>query len=100
MNQGVTGRQLVLLIILLSVTGTLMQPHAQAIYYAEQHAYLSYIPVFLFMVASLWMLSRVQRRFPDQDLFESLVERFPFLGRVTGLMYILFFSLYLPVISG
>ncbi|MHA7579236.1 GerAB/ArcD/ProY family transporter [Paenibacillus vandeheii] len=91
MNQGVTGRQLVLLIMLLSITGTLMQPHAQAIYYAEQHAYLSYIPVFFVMVASLWMLSRVQRRFPNQDLFESLVGRFPFLGRVTGLLYILFF---------
>lgn len=91
MNQGVTGRQLVLLIMLLSITGTLIQPHAQAIYYAEQHAYLSYIPVFFVMVASLWMLSRVQRRFPNQDLFESLVGRFPFLGRVTGLLYILFF---------
>ncbi|MDN8591043.1 endospore germination permease [Paenibacillus sp. 11B] len=91
MNQGVTGRQLVLLIMLLSITGTLMQPHAQAIYYAEQHAYLSYIPVFFVTVASLWMLSRVQRRFPNQDLFESLVGRFPFLGRVTGLLYILFF---------
>ncbi|RAI99039.1 spore germination protein [Paenibacillus pabuli] len=91
MNQNVTNRQLVLLIMLLSITGTLMQPHAQAIFYAEQHAYLSYIPVFLVMVASLWMLSRVQRRFPDQDLFESLVERFPFFGRMTGILYILFF---------
>lgn len=91
MNQKVTSRQLVLLIMLLGSTGTLLQPHAQAIFYAEQHAYLSYIPVFLVMVASLWMLSRVQRRFPDRDLFESLVERSPFLGRVTGLLYILFF---------
>jgi spore germination protein len=91
MNQKVTSRQLVLLIMLLGSTGTMMQPHAQAIFYAEQHAYLSYIPVFLVMVAALWMLSRVQRRFPDRDLFESLVERFPFLGRVTGLLYILFF---------
>ncbi|UPK43606.1 GerAB/ArcD/ProY family transporter [Paenibacillus pabuli] len=91
MNQGVTGRQLVLLIMLLSVTGTLIQPHAQAIFYAKQHAYLSYIPVFIVMVASLWMLNRVQRRFPNQDLFESLVERFPFLGRVTSLLYIMFF---------
>jgi len=91
MNQRVTNRQLTLLVLLLSITGTLIQPHAQAIFYAEQHAYLSYIPVFLVMLASMWMLNRVQGRFPDQDLFESLVERFPFLGRVTGLMYILFF---------
>lgn len=91
MNQNVTSRQLVLLIMLLSITGTLMQPHAQAIFYAKQHAYLSYIPVFLVMVASQWMLSRVQRRFPDQDLFESLVERYPFFGRITSLLYILFF---------
>lgn len=93
MNQGVTGRQLTLLILLLSVTGTLIQPHAQAIFYAEQHAYLSYIPVFLVMLASMWMLNRVQSRFPDLDLFESLVERFPFLGRMAGLMYIMFFLL-------
>ncbi|WP_127537325.1 endospore germination permease [Paenibacillus illinoisensis] len=93
MNQAVTSRQLTLLILLLSVTGTLIQPHAQAIFYAEQHAYLSYIPVFLVTFASMWMLNRVQSRFPDQDLFESLVKRFPFLGRVTGLMYIMFFLL-------
>ena len=93
MNQGVTSRQLTLLILLMSVTGTLIQPHAQAIFYAEQHAYLSYIPVFLVIFASMWMLNRVQSRFPDQDLFESLVERFPFLGRVAGLMYIMFFLL-------
>lgn len=93
MNQGVTSRQLTLLILLLSVTGTLIQPHAQAIFYAEQHAYLSYIPVFLVIFASMWMLNRVQSRFPDQDLFESLVERFPFLGRMASLMYIMFFLL-------
>ncbi|SEK50550.1 endospore germination permease [Paenibacillus sp. OK003] len=91
MIQGVTGRQLVLLVMLLSITGTLIQPHAQAIDHARQHAYLSYIPVFLVMVCSMWMLTRVQRRFPNQDLFESMVERHPVMGRLTGIMYILFF---------
>ncbi|WP_458461410.1 GerAB/ArcD/ProY family transporter [Paenibacillus sp.] len=91
MNQRVTHRQIVLLVLLLSISGTLIQPHAQTIYHAKQHAYLSYVPVVLVMTASLWMLSRVQRRFPDKDLFQSLFERFPFLGRVTGLLYILFF---------
>ncbi|MFS0872338.1 GerAB/ArcD/ProY family transporter [Paenibacillus xylanilyticus] len=91
MNQGVTNRQLVLLVMLLSITGTLIQPHAQAIYHAEQHAYLSYIPLFLVMTCSMWMLNRVQQRFSNQDLFESLVERHPFMGRVIGLLYILFF---------
>lgn len=91
MNQSVTHRQIVLLVLLLSITGTLIQPHAQAIFYAEQHAYLSYVPVVLVMMASLWLISRVQRRFPNQDLFESLIQRFPFLGRVMGFLYILFF---------
>ncbi|WP_181150897.1 endospore germination permease [Paenibacillus sp. PCH8] len=91
MNQRVTHRQMVLLVLLLSISGTLLQPHAQAILYAEQHAYLSYVPVFLVMTASMWMLCRVQRRFPEKDLFQSMVERFPFLGRVTGVLYIMFF---------
>ncbi|WP_339167544.1 endospore germination permease [Paenibacillus sp. FSL R5-0341] len=91
MNQSVTHRQIVLLVLLLSITGTLIQPHAQAIFYAEQHAYLSYVPVVLVMLVSMWMISRVQRRFPNQDLFEALVERFPLLGRLAGVMYILFF---------
>ena len=91
MSQKVTHRQMVLIIMLLSITGTLLQPHAQAIFYAEQHAYLCYVPVVLIMFTSMWMLSRVQRRFPDKDLFESLAERFPFLGRVTGFLYITFF---------
>lgn len=99
MNQSVTHRQIVLLVLLLSITGTLIQPHAQAIFYAEQHAYLSYVPVVLVMMASLWLISRVQQRFPNQDLFESLVQRFPFLGRVMGFLYILFFSLCLQEIS-
>ncbi|MDQ0659828.1 endospore germination permease [Paenibacillus sp. W2I17] len=91
MNQSVTHRQVVLLVLILSITGTLIQPHAQAIFYAEQHAYLSYLPVVFMMIVSLWLISRVQRRFPNQDLFESLVQRFPFLGRVMGFLYILFF---------
>ncbi|WP_339305171.1 endospore germination permease [Paenibacillus sp. FSL R5-0519] len=91
MNQSVTYRQIVLLILLLSISGTLIQPHAQAIYYAEQHAYLSYLPVAVVMIASMWMISRVQRRFPNQDLFEALTDRFPFMGRLAGVMYILFF---------
>lgn len=92
MNQSVTHRQVVLLVLILSITGTLIQPHAQAIFYAEQHAYLSYVPVVFVMIISLWLISRVQRRFPNQDLFESIVQRFPFLGRVMGFLYILFFS--------
>ncbi|WP_336762662.1 GerAB/ArcD/ProY family transporter [Paenibacillus sp. USHLN196] len=91
MNQSVTHRQIVLLVLILSITGTLIQPHAQAIFYAEQHAYLSYVPVVFVMIVSLWLISRVQRRFPNQDLFESIVQRFPFLGRVMGFLYILFF---------
>ncbi|WP_427052170.1 GerAB/ArcD/ProY family transporter [Paenibacillus sp. TC-CSREp1] len=91
MNQKVTHRQMVLIIMLLSITGTLLQPHAQAIFYAQQHAYLCYVPVVLIMFTSMWMLSRVQRRFPDKDLFESLVTRYPFLGRLAGFMYIAFF---------
>ncbi|WP_433748158.1 GerAB/ArcD/ProY family transporter [Paenibacillus amylolyticus] len=91
MNQSVTSRQIVLLVLLLSITGTLIQPHAQAIYYAEQHAYLSYVPVVLVMIISMWMVSRIQRRFPNQDLFEALADRFPFMGRLAGVMYILFF---------
>lgn len=91
MNQKVTHRQMVLIIMLLSITGTLLQPNSQAIFYAEQHAYLCYVPVVLIMFASMWMLGRVQRRFPDKDLFESLVMRFPFLGRVAGFMFIAFF---------
>lgn len=91
MSQRVTHRQMVLIIMLLSITGTLLQPHTQAIFYAEQHAYLCYVPVVLIMFASMCMLGRVQRRFPDKDLFESMVTRFPFLGRVAGFMYIAFF---------
>ncbi|MEK4363465.1 endospore germination permease [Paenibacillus sp. FSL M8-0212] len=91
MNQSVTSRQIALLVMLLSMTGTLIQPHAQAIFYAEQHAYLSYVPVVLVMIISMLMVSRIQRRFPNQDLFEALVERFPFMGRLAGVMYILFF---------
>lgn len=91
MNQEVKPRQLFLLVMLMSMTGTLIQSHAQAIFYAKQHAYLSYIPAFVVMGICFWLISRMMRRFPDKDLFQSLVERHPFWGRVTGMLYILFF---------
>ena len=46
MNQKVTHRQMVLILMLLSITGTLLQPHAQAIFMQNSMLIFVMYPLF------------------------------------------------------
>jgi spore germination protein len=85
-----TSRQMVFLGMLMSITVTSFHAPAQAAEAAEQHMFLTPLPAALVLAFSVWLLSRVQRRFADQDLFAALISRFPAIGRLLVLMYFVF----------
>lgn len=58
---------------------------------AKQHTYITYLAAAILFMGVLWMLSRSAKRFANQDLFQSLVSRFPVIGRGIGFLYLMFF---------
>jgi spore germination protein len=40
------------------------------------------------MCLSLWLLAKVMSRFPDQDLFQAMIKRFPVFGRTVAFMFV------------
>lgn len=85
-----TTRQIILLGILLGLSGTLAHTTAQVAEAAEQHSFLTPLPVALVLMFSILLLSRIQSRFSGDDLFGALISRYPFFGRVVVTMYFLF----------
>ncbi|MCM3786116.1 endospore germination permease [Neobacillus mesonae] len=90
-SQPITTRQLRLMIVMLTLPMTLIHTPSEVIMFSEQHAYLSFILVYLILLVCIWMLSRTQRRFGDQNLFQAMIGRQPFLGRVIVVLYILYY---------
>lgn len=87
MTKHFTTRQIVFLGMLMSITVTSFHAPAQAAEAAEQHMFLTPLPAALVLVFSVWVLSRIQRRFSNQDLFAALISRFPVFGRLLVLLY-------------
>jgi spore germination protein len=72
-------------------TTVIMSLPAQIIRIAGQDAWMCYFPALLLMLVPVWLYSMILRRFPEQDLFLALNSRFPFLGGILSIFYILFF---------
>ncbi len=89
--ERISDRQLILIGAMFITVATLVNTFAQTIKVARQHAYLSYIIAAAVIAVSLWFLSKVMKRFPNQDLFQAMVGRFPIIGRMIAALYILFF---------
>ncbi|MGF7048912.1 spore germination protein [Paenibacillus sp. DS2015] len=85
----ITSRQIVILGIIYVLPFAI--DRVSAIMPAKQHIYISYILATTVFIVILWMLMRSAKRFPNQDLFQSLTIRFPVLGRGIGYLYLLFF---------
>lgn len=50
---------------------------------ARQDAWLACLPAMTAVATGLWLLARVMARFPDRDLYQAMVDRFP-VGGVAG----------------
>ncbi|OAB42850.1 GerAB/ArcD/ProY family transporter [Paenibacillus glacialis] len=85
----ITPRQIILLGIVYMLPFVINGIRSISI--AKQHTYVTYLMAAILFMGVLWMLLRSAKRFPDQDLFQSLVSRFPVIGRGVGFLYILFF---------
>lgn len=89
--QTISSRQLILIGAMFTLTTTLISVQSQMVWYSKQQIWLSHVLALLVMLLPLWMLSKVLARFPERDLFEVLVIRFPVIGRGIGLLYVLFY---------
>lgn len=87
----ITERQIALLGLLYINSLTFLQTFSPMADVARQHAAISFVFGCGGCVLSLWLLSAVLKRFPDKNLMQAVVERFPGSGRVLLGMYLLFF---------
>lgn len=86
-----SSRQVVLIGALFAFTDATMSVQAQLASFARQHLCMVYFITFAVLLIPLWMLARVSKRFPRQDLFQALAERHPVMGRTVVALYILYF---------
>jgi len=91
MQQLVSNRQLILIGAMYTLDATLISVQGQMAQYAQQQVWLAHLLGAAIIAVPVWMLARVMSRFPNRDLFEALVERFPAMGRVVSALYVAFF---------
>lgn len=89
--ERISGRQLALIGAVYTMDATLVSLPAQISAVAKQDAIFAFIPAALLILGSLWLLARVMARFPEQDLYTAMIQRFPLLGRLIALGYVLFY---------
>ncbi|KAF6579145.1 endospore germination permease [Paenibacillus sp. EKM212P] len=86
-----TTRQVTLLGALMEVGITLIHAPAQAAEHANQHAYWTCIIAAIVLCLPIWAMLKLKRRFPDQDLMQTMVSSHPVLGRVLLTIYLILF---------
>jgi spore germination protein len=93
--ETISSRQIMLLICAMTLNATLISIPSLMAGTAKQDAVFSYPIAALVILFSWWLISKIMRRFPNQDLFQAVIARFPFLGRIISSMYLLFFFVIL-----
>ncbi len=81
--------------LMLMVSIAIKHPPVPMILAARQDAWMGYIVAGTFVLLPLWIMDLVQRRFRDVSLWDALVTRRPWLGRVVLLLYgvVFFFTI-------
>lgn len=89
--EKISSRQLSLIGCTLVMDATIISVPAQITAVAKVDFWLAYLLGAAFMTVPLWMLSKISARFPDKDLYDIAVQRYPVAGRIVSLLYISFF---------
>jgi spore germination protein len=89
--EKISDRQLTLIGANFVLAATLISVPAQVIEVAKENAWFSIFPVIAICTISLWLLSKIMARFPDQDLLTAMVSRYSILGRALTFFYLAFF---------
>ncbi|WP_211747376.1 endospore germination permease [Paenibacillus sp. Marseille-Q4541] len=90
-SKPMTSRQLVLMILLITLPINLIHSPSDIVLFGRQHAYLCILIVYLVVIFSIWLLSRTQRRFGEKNIFQAMIIRFPVIGRMVVVLYILYY---------
>jgi spore germination protein len=89
--ERISSRQIILIGAAYVLNATSISVPSQIIGVAQMDAWLSYVSAGSVILFSLWILSKVMGRFPEQDLYEAMIKRLPTIGRCISLLYIGFF---------
>ncbi|WP_281272366.1 GerAB/ArcD/ProY family transporter [Paenibacillus sambharensis] len=89
--QKVSGMQVVMLTALIILVVGLKHPPVVMMEAAREGAWVGYIAGVLITGPIIWMLYRLSKRFPNEDLFLVLIKRAPLAGRVIVLAYLAYF---------
>jgi len=93
--ERISSRQLNLIGAAYILDATLISVPSQMIDVAKQDAWLSYLYASVVVCFSIWILSKVMKRFPQQDLYQAMINRHAVLGRVLSSCFILFYFIVL-----
>ena len=85
----ITHRQIIILGIVYMLPFVINE--VRSLSAAKQQTYITYLAAATIFVVILWMLSRSAKRFPQQNLFQSLTTRSPIIGRGICFLYLVFF---------
>ncbi|WP_180954820.1 GerAB/ArcD/ProY family transporter [Bacillus sp. V3-13] len=91
----ISHHQVILMGATFILTGSLISVPSQAAIHAQQHTYLSLIIASLIILPPVLLMSKVAARFPGQNVFQALTERFSVLGKIIIGFYVLFFFMIL-----
>ncbi|WP_051331230.1 GerAB/ArcD/ProY family transporter [Aneurinibacillus terranovensis] len=93
--EAISERQLILIGAGFVLQATLINVPSQIIKISKQNSWFSIIPAFAVCILSIWLIAKITSRFPHQDLFGVMVNRFKIAGRFLSSLYILFFFIIL-----
>ncbi|AFC31687.1 spore germination protein [Paenibacillus mucilaginosus 3016] len=89
--EKLSERQLILIGIAYILNTTLISVPNLVLGLARMDAWFSYGAAVLFFLPVLWMLARISRRFPGQDLFSVMIDSMPAAGRFLAAVFIFFY---------
>ncbi|CAM4329685.1 GerAB/ArcD/ProY family transporter [Paenibacillus tarimensis] len=89
--ERLSKHQVLLIGVMYSFASTNINVQAQSAYHVKQHLWLAQIIPAVLILLVLWLLSHVMKEYPDNNLFQIFKIKFPKLGRLLIVCYILFF---------
>jgi len=95
MKNLLSNRQLYMIGIILSVNSNVLIAPKLVIGSAKNSAWLSYLIAAAIVLIPLWMLTAITKRFPNQDIFQSMITRSAIIGKSITFLYSLFFLVIL-----
>jgi spore germination protein len=85
--KNISQWQMIFIGTALVADATLINAPSLVIAEAKALSWLAYLIAMAIVLVSLWLMSKVSLRFPEQDLIEAAITSYPWIGRAVILLY-------------